>query len=588
MKNQMHSLLIPALAAGAAMAQINPGYTREGATFTPNNQFTRQSQNANMPLVGGMDVFPDGRVAVVEWGCPGSVFIFSGLDKGSAGIKSTRFATGIDNAMGLKIINNVIYVMEKEALTQLVDTDGDGVADEYNAINEAFPSDNGMLNFSYDLGYLDGAFYAAMSSDVHIGGQDWGTSGYPGTTALVGRSTLYKLNTDGTSSAVACGFRNPNGMWTNGEDLFVTDNQGSWEPSSKVINIKSGRFYGHRTNPANACQTANNNTESPPLAWSNYGDGDDATGRSWGNGVVLTQGTYAGQMLVGETVFDHQNKIVRVFTETVGGELQGAVMPFVKGKNDVNGVFRIKEGPAGRLYLGIAGSNGYWGARSGMYPGFDVLVPNGKTAFDVLAIRNKGNNSFEIEFTKPVGASGGTAGNYKVKSWQNVAVEAYGGGNMSNTTNLTASAATISSDKLKVTLTVSGLQTGRVIKFNFSGITAEDGTALFTSFALYNLNKFGPGTDYKAVTTAAAPSAKAEAGWKMTAGKGSVFLRFNDGSGTPKDIAVYDLTGAKRMEMLRVPGSEVRLETAGLPRGMYMVRVVGAQKVIGSGSILVP
>jgi hypothetical protein len=586
MKNLLHSALIPALAAGAALAQVHPSYKREGATFSPNSLFTKQSMNANMPLVGGMDVFPDGRVAVVEWGCPGSLFIFSGLDKGSSGIVAKRFAVGLDNAMGVKIVNNKIYVMEKEALTELVDTDNDGVADEYNSINEAFPSDNGMLNFSYDLGYLNGAFYAAMSSDVHVGGQDWGSGNWPGTTALAGRSTLYKLNMDGTSSAVACGFRNPNGMWTNGEDLFVTDNQGSWEPSSKVIHIKQGRFYGHRTNPANACQTANNNVESPPLAWSNYGDGADATGRSWGNGVVLTQGTYAGQMLVGELVQDHDNKVVRVFTETVGGELQGALMPFVK--SGVSGVYRIKEGPAGRIYLGILGSN-CWGARSGMTPGFDVLVPNGTAAFEVLAVRNKGNNSFEIEFTKPVGASAGTAGNYKVKSWQNNAVEAYGGGNMANSTNLTVSAAAVSTDKLKVTLTISGLQTGRVVKFNFSGITAEDGGTLFTTFALYTLSKFGPGTDYKAVPSAAtAPSPSVDKGWKLVSGKGSFYLRFLGDVGTPKDVAVYDLRGAKRLEMRRVSGSEVRLETAGLPRGMYMVRVVGADKAIGSGTLLIP
>lgn len=586
MKNLMHSLLIPGLAVGAAMAQVHPAFTREGATFSPNNLFTKQSMNANLPLVGGMDVFPDGRVAIVEWGCPGSVFVLSGLDKGSSGIKATRFAVGLDNAMGLKIVNNTVYVMEKEALTQLVDTDNDGVADEYNSINEAFPSDNGMLNFSYDLGYLNGAFYAALSSDVHVGGQDWGSGSWPGTTALAGRSTLYKLNTDGTSSAVACGFRNPNGMWTNGEDLFVTDNQGSWEPSSKVIHIKQGRFYGHRTNPANACQTANNNVESPPLAWSNYGDGDDATGRSWGNGVVLTQGLYAGQMLVGELVQDHVNKVVRVFSENVGGELQGALMPFVKG--GVNGVYRIKEGPNGRIYLGLLGSNCCWGARGGMTPGFDVLVPNGKTAFDVLAVRNKGNNSFEIEFTKPVGASGGTAGNYKAVMWQNNAVEAYGGGNMSNKTNLTVGAAAVSADKMKVTLTISGLQTGRIVKLNFANITADDGTALFTSFALYTLNKFGPGTDYKAVTTAAAPSFRPQAGWKLVAGEGAVYMRFDGGLGAPKDIAVYDLAGTKRLGMNGVSGSEIRLETAGLPKGMYMVRVFEAHRAIGSGALLVP
>src|SRR6185369_4094302 len=322
-----------------------------------------------------------------------------------------------------------------------------------NSINEAFPSDNGMLNFSYDLGYLNGSFYAALSSDVHIGGPDWGSPEYGGS-ALPGRSTLYKLNKDGTSSAFACGFRNPNGMWTNGDDLFVTDNQGTWLPASKVINVKTGRFYGHRTNPANACQTSNNDTESPPLVWSNFADGNDATGRSWGNGLVLSQGTFAGQMLVGETVQDHANKVVRVFTESVGGELQGCVLPFVK--SGVAGVFRIKEGPGGRIYLGEAGSSGGWGSRGGMTSGFDVLAPNGKAAFDVLAVRNRGNNSFEIEFTTPAGSSAEVAANYKVRIWQNIPASGYGAGSMSNATNLTVSSAVLSADKLHATLTIAG------------------------------------------------------------------------------------------------------------------------------------
>ncbi|MBW8887315.1 MAG: hypothetical protein JF616_06085 [Fibrobacteres bacterium] len=584
MKNPLYSLLIPCLAASAAMAQVHPSYTREGATFTPSNLFTPPALNAALPLTGGMDVFPDGRVALVEWGIPGSVFIFSGLDKGSSGIKVTRFATGLDNAMGLKIVDNVIYVMEKEALTQLLDTDSDGVADQYNSINEAFPSDNGMLNFAYDLGYLNGSFYAALSSDVHIGGPDWGSPEYGGS-ALPGRSTLYKLNKDGTSSAYACGFRNPNGMWTNGEDLFVTDNQGTWLPSSKVINVKAGKFYGHQTNPANACQTANNNAETPPLAWSNYADGTDATGRSWGNGAVLSQGTYAGQMLVGETVQDHANKIVRVFTENVGGDLQGCVIPFVK--SGIDGVFRIKEGPAGRIYLGLAGSSGSWNGRAAMVSGFDVLAPNGKLAFDVLAVRNRSNNSFDIEFTKPAGASAAVAANYKARIWQNIPASGYGAGNMSNATNLTVSSAVLSADKLHATLTLSGLQTGRVVKINFSNITADDGTALFANFALYTLNKFGPGTDYKFQPTTGVASKAPEAAWRMISGKDGNILRFLGDASAPKDIAVYDLRGAKRLEMRGVMGSEVRLNTSTLSRGMYMVRVNVAQKA-SSGALLIP
>jgi len=79
-----------------------------------------------------------------------------------------------------------------------------------------------------------------------------------------------------------------------------------------------------------------------------------------------------------------------------------------------------------------------------------------------------------------------------------------------------------------------------------------------------------------------------EAGWKLVAGKGSYYLRFIGDLATPKDIAVYDLRGAKRLELNRVSGSEIRLETAGLPRGMYLVRILSERKAIGSGTLLIP
>src|SRR5690606_16393153 len=214
-------------------------------------------------------------------------------------IQVKRFAKGLDNVMGLTIVDDVIYVLEREGLTQLLDTDDDGVADQYNSINQAFPSNTSMLNLAYDLGYRDGAFWAAMSADVSAGGYSWGSSRKPGTQALPGRATLYKLNLDGTAEAWASGFRNPNGMGVFGQDLFVTENEGSWTPSSKLIHVKQGRFYGHRTNPPGAIQTLNNDVQSPPVIWTNWEtSGNHSTGRSVGNPIILQKGRYAGDFLI--------------------------------------------------------------------------------------------------------------------------------------------------------------------------------------------------------------------------------------------------------------------------------------------------
>jgi hypothetical protein len=586
------------LACGAISQTMHPGYTQAAVTFSPAASFccgTTSNPNNNNPLVGGMDVFPDGRVVVAEWGVPASVYILSGLQGGNTDIQVTEFAKGLDNVMGLRIVNGVIYVMEKEGLTQLLDTDNDGIADEYNSINEDFSSNNSMLNFPYDLGYLNGSFYAAMSSDVHTGGMDWGSSSWPNTPALSGRSTMYKLNLDGTSQKWAGGFRNPNGMGTNGNDIFVSENEGSWTPSSKVINVRQGRFYGHRTVPPETLQTANTVgstvNESPPVVWGTWEISGTAgyaanhfTGRSWGNPIVLRHGPYRGHMLVPDLVNSEPNKVVRIFVENVGGELQGVIFPFVKNYVTA-GIHRIQEAPDGSLYLGMLGSTGGWGSRSGMQKGFHVLRPNSTVPFEVLAMRSKGQGVFELEFTKPVGAAAAQASSYTVTSWRQVPVETYGGGRNTSRAALTVASATVSGDNMRVTLQINGMPTaaelvsqpGRVVKVAFAtALTAQDNSVLFTHFAAYTLNQYGPGTDYQVVSVQPGTSRTTQAGWKLTAGSGYHVLNFLWNDQKPRHVAVYDVRGGKRLEMRNVSGASVRLETAGLGKGLYFVRVTDA------------
>lgn len=590
MKNSKMTSVLFALASGIGYAQINPGYSLQTVTFA-SPIFT--SNNSARPLVGDIAIYPDGRVAVAEWGVPSSVFILSGLQSGTSNIQVTRFAKGLDNVMGLAIANDVLYVMEKEALTQLVDTDGNGVADEYNNINQTFASNNGMLNFPYDVDYLGGSFYSGMSSDVHTGGMDWGSSSWAGTPALLGRSTMYRMNMDGTSSAFACGFRNPNGVGLNGSDIFASENEGSWTPASKIINVKQGRFYGHRQNPPNACQTATNNVESPPVVWASHDDPQgNTTGCSWGNPLVLQTGRFAGHILVPELCNSNGNKVLRTFVETVGGELQGVTFPFIKtfpanancGGDGTCGVMRVNQAANGEIYLGHLGASGGWGGRSGMAPGFSVLRENATAYFEVRAIRTLGANSFELEFTQPVGASGGTVGNYTVRAWQNIAAEGYGAGEYSNMQTLTVTSATVNANR--VTVNITGLQTGRVVKFNFGPITSSTNATLFTQFAMYTLTRFGPGTDYLAQPTPVVPKI-IETGWKLVSGDGAHYLRFVGDVSSSRNIAVYDLRGGKRLEKLGVTGTEVRLETGKLSKGMYMVRVSGAHKVT-SGALMIP
>jgi hypothetical protein len=283
---------------------------------------------------------------------------------------------------------------------------------------------------------------------------------------------------------------------------------------------------------------------------------------------------------VPDLVVNQTNPVVRVFVEEVGGELQGVILPFIKS-GTLTGVHRLKQAGNGDIYLGNLGSNCCWGARSGMTPGFQVMKDNNGQVFEIKAVRSLGSGSFDIEFTEPVNA----AGSYTVSKWRQVAEEAYGGGNNTGTTALTVQSATLSTDRLHVTLQVSNLTTGWVVKIVPSGVTSQSGRALFTNFAVYTLNKFGPGTDYQAMPVSLEPG-KAEAGWKLMSGNGSHFLRFDGSVAAPRDISVYDLRGNRLLEMRGETGIESRLQTSKLPKGMYMIRVSEARRV-SSGALMI-
>src|SRR5690606_35841885 len=84
------------------------------------------------PKVGGLDVLDDGRVVLSTWDPDGSVWIVSNIESGEPEVK--RIAWGLAEPLGLKVVDGEIYVMQKQELTRLVDTDGDEIIDRYETV----------------------------------------------------------------------------------------------------------------------------------------------------------------------------------------------------------------------------------------------------------------------------------------------------------------------------------------------------------------------------------------------------------------------------------------------------------------------
>ena len=82
----------------------------------------------------GFDFFPDGHsAAICTWN--GDVWIVKGIDGDLSHLTWQRYATGLFQTLGLKIINNEIYVLGRDQITKLHDLNGDGEADWYENFN---------------------------------------------------------------------------------------------------------------------------------------------------------------------------------------------------------------------------------------------------------------------------------------------------------------------------------------------------------------------------------------------------------------------------------------------------------------------
>ncbi|MGH3881343.1 MAG: family 16 glycoside hydrolase [Actinophytocola sp.] len=500
---------------GLPLTGVHPGYT-----------LTNLRPAGFEPQVSAMDWLPDGRMAIATWGGTdnelGEVYLLSNVtgDTDPSRVQSQRIASGLKEPMGIKYVDGKLYVSEKDGLTELNDTNGDGVTDQYRTV-ATWPFGGNFHEFAFGMLYRDGFFYLNLSVAIDYGGATTDPQPAPnrGTTIKVDKNT-------GEVSYVAGGLRTPHGIgWGPEGDVFVTDNQGAWLPSSKLLHIKQDRFFNHHMNPDGPFD---NRPVTQPVLWLPQNE----IANSPSNPVQLTEGPFAGQLVFGDVTY---GGLQRAYLEKVNGEYQGAVFRMTQGLEA--GVSRISLGPDGAIYTGGIGAGGNWGQPGKLNHGLQKLTPNGTNAFDILAMRAI-DGGFELEYTQPLSAE--TAQNlvtrYDVTQWRYVPTADYGGPKVDEQT-LTASSAELSADRKKVTLRVPGLQTGRVVHVRSPRpFAAESGAQLWSTEAWYTLNSAvgaaPAGTEYEAEAAALSGGAAVNTDHAGYSGSGFVDGYWNQGATT--------------------------------------------------------
>ena len=191
------------------------------------------------PKVAGMDFLLDGRLVISTWNAEGGVYILDNVQSGDASkITTKKIAKGLAEPLGLKVVDDEIYVLQKQELTKLIDHDGDEIIDEYRTVANSWMTTANFHEFAFGLEYKDGHFYNTLAIAIEPGGASTNPQ-------VSDRGKVIKINKEtGTVEFVAHGLRTPNGIGKGVDDeLFVADNQGDWLPSSKILHITEGAFF---------------------------------------------------------------------------------------------------------------------------------------------------------------------------------------------------------------------------------------------------------------------------------------------------------------------------------------------------------
>ncbi|MCW5937555.1 MAG: DUF1080 domain-containing protein [Fimbriimonadaceae bacterium] len=485
-----------------------PGDGRPLEGVHPSYKLTQARPDAWHVKVGGIDFLPDGRMVVCAWEPDGGVYVVSNYQSGDpAKIKVKRIAAGLAEPLGLKVVNGAIYVLQKQELTKLVDTDGDGAIDQYYALANGWGVTANFHEFAFGLVHHDHHFWATLATAINPGGRSTQPQEHD-------RGRVVKINDKtGAFQFVAAGLRTPNGIGMGSfNGVYVTDNQGDWLPSSKLVFVKQGAFYGNRSvEPVAKANTP----ETPPVVWLPQGE----IGNSPSQPAPLNDGPYRGQMIHGDVT---HGGLKRVFVENVDGQLQGCVFRMTQGLEA--GVNRIAWGPDGALYIGGVGSTGNWGQEGKLLYGLQRWKYTGAPTFEMLAVRAM-TNGLEIEFTEPLAAGAGQdPATYRVEQWYYKPTATYGGPKM-GLAQLEVKGVQVSQDRRSARLVVAGIKPGYVVHVRLdSSLPSQSGRSLWSTEAWYTMNRIPKG---KVVTASigsdARPSVNALTKNERSAGFVSLF-----------------------------------------------------------------
>ncbi len=182
------------------------------------------------------DFFSDGTAAIATM--TGEVWLVRGIDEKLDRVRWKRYATGLHQPLGVKIVKDKLHVLGRDQITCLHDLNGDDEADFYECVTNAMTTSPGGHDFIIGLERdAAGRFYFASGNQGVCRVQVGQASSLPEKHDLEVRAPLEVL---------ATGFRNPNGLGISPDGRFITTSvqEGDWTPATSICQIELGKNEG--------------------------------------------------------------------------------------------------------------------------------------------------------------------------------------------------------------------------------------------------------------------------------------------------------------------------------------------------------
>ncbi len=359
--------------------------------------------------LSGIDFMNDANVGVV---CTtdGDIWRIKGLTNVSGQLSWKRIGSGLFQPLGIKVINEKIFVTCRDQLVLLRDLNGDEETDFY----ESFNHDHQVTDHFHE-------FAMGLQADEQ-GNLYYAKSGRHAREALIPQhGTLIKVSPDGaTSEIIATGFRAANGVCINPDGSFiVTDQQGFWNPMNRINWVEgNSNFYGNMWgyNPPEDTSRA---AMEPPMAWVDMEFDRSPSELVWVDSEEW--GPLNGSLLSFSYGY---GKVQLVLNEKVNNQMQGGVID-IPGVKFMTGVMRGRFNPDdGQLY---ACGMSAWGTNQMMKGGgFYRLRYTGKPISIPLKLHVEDNG---IKFTFASSLTPQSVkdiSSYEVKTWDLVRSSRYG------------------------------------------------------------------------------------------------------------------------------------------------------------------